>query len=172
MKKNPGDQYYFNRKTESFFPFQFVFVGYLLTLLGIYLLYTLNFLGLLAIAGGLFFSFSSTGVEIRFSDNKFREYFGILNFKFGEWRKLPKIEYVTMYVDRSIQQMNVASISTVQANSDVKINLVVTKTELITIGAFKNKIEAMETGKHLAGKLNTRLLDYTSGKQVWLHVLS
>lgn len=158
----------FNRKTDSYFPNQFVFIGYLISLFGLYLLFRLNFLGLIAIPAGLFISFSFVGIEIDFKDNKFKEYLGIFNFKFGKWHTLPKVEYVTIFVDRTTQEMHVVSISSTQTNSDFKINLIITKAERISVGTFINKDLALETANQLADGLKTKLLDYTSGKPVWL----
>lgn len=159
----------YNHKTDSFFPFQFIFLGYLISLFGVYLLVQLNFLGLFVILAGLFLSFSFTGIEVSISENRFREYLGVFKMKFGKWHKLPKVEYVTVFMDRTIQQMHVASISTTQANNDFKINLVITKTEHISIGTFIDKTVALDTGKQLAVGLKTKLLDYTSGEPVWVN---
>lgn len=158
----------FGRKIEPIFPFQFVFLGYIGILAGIYLLYTLNFWGLLLLLASFFVSFSHSGIQIDFAKNSYREYLGLFFFKFGKWKPLPKIQYVTVFVDRSVQEMHVVSISSTQTNNDLKINLVVAKNSYIAVGKFKNKTTALEAGHHLASNLNTKLLDYTTAKPVWV----
>jgi len=161
----------FYRKTDSFFPYQFVFVGYLLVLFGIYLLIRLNLFGMPAIAGGLFFSFSHTGIQINFSENKYRECLGVFQLKMGKWHSLPEVQYVTVFVGRIVEEMHMASISSTQTTSDYKINLIVSKTSRIEIGSYTDKIEAMNTGRYLANQLQCKLLDYTSGDPVWVELV-
>jgi hypothetical protein len=158
----------FDRKTDSFFPFQFVFAGYILVLFGVYLLLRYNLLGMLAIAGGLFTSFSRTGIRIDFERKEYREYLGLFRLKMGKWKPLPEIQYVTVFVDKVVQEMHVASISSTQATSDYRINLIVSKTARIAIGLFEDRAKAMMTGASLASQLQCKLLDYTSGKPVWV----
>lgn len=160
----------FDRKTDSFFPFQFVFAGYILVLFGVYLLIRYNLLGLLAIVGGLFMSFSRTGIQVNFQQQEYREYLGVFTLKRGRWKPLPEIQYVTVFVDRSVQEMHVASISSTQTNNDLRINLIVSKTARIELGVFKDKAIAMETATRLAAQLQCKLLDYTSGKPEWIEV--
>lgn len=168
MKVDKETHHLFTRKREAFFPFQFIFLGYLLVLFGFYLLITVNFWGVLAIAAGTFISFSTTGIQLNFEENLYREYFGIFQVKFGKWLKLKKIDYVTVFINKAVQEMHVASISSTQSNKDIAINLIISKTSRISIGIFKNKTLAMETAQLLSDNLNCRLLDYTSGKPVWV----
>ncbi len=158
----------FDRKTDSFFPFQFVFAGYILVLTGIYLLIRFNFLGLPAIFAGLFVSFSRTGIRIDFERKEYSEYLGVFHLKVGKWKPLPEIQYVTVFMEGSLQEMHLASISSTQANRDYRINLIVSKTTRIGIGLFKDRAKAMMAGASLALRLQCKLLDYTSGKPVWV----
>ena len=136
----------FSHKVEPIFPFQFVFLGYVGILAGIYLLYVLNIWGLLLLLASLFVSFSFSGIQIDFAKNSYKEYLGLIFFKFGKWKPLPKIQYVTVFVDRSVQEMHVVSISSTQTINDLKINLVIAKNSYISVGKFKNKTGAMEAG--------------------------
>lgn len=169
MQNKSNNHASFTRKREAFFPFQFVFLGYLLILFGLYLLVSLNLWGLLAIAGGLFISFSSIGVQINFEKYLYREYFAVLNLKTGPWKTLEKVQYVTVFIDNTIQEMHVTSISSTQKIKDFKVNLIISKTSRIEIGRFKDRNKAIKTARHLASQLHCKLLDYnTSGKPVWI----
>lgn len=160
----------FSRKIESLFPFQFIFLGYVGIIAGVYFLIVFNIWGLPLILAGIFVSFTNTGIQIDFENNSYKEYFGLLFLKFGKWKPLPKIQYVTMFIDRAVQEMHVASISGTQTLDDIKINLVIAKNSYITAGKFKNKTESMKTGKYLAVNLKTKLLDYTSSKSEWINI--
>ena len=158
----------FSHKVEPIFPFQFVVLGYVGILAGVYLLYVLNIWGLLLLQASLFVSFSHAGIQLDFTKNSFKKYLGLIFFKFGKWKPLPEIQYVTVFVDRSVQEMHVASVSGTQTLNDLKINLVIEKNTNISIGKFKNKTEAMKAGHLLAINLNTKLLDYTMAKPEWV----
>ena len=160
----------FSRKVEPIFPFQFVFLGYVGILAGIYLLYELNIWGLLLFLASLFVSFSHSGIQIDFAKNSYREYLGLVLFKFGKWKPLPKIQYVTVFVDRFVQEMHVTSISGTQTINDLKINLVIAKNSYISVGKFKNKSDGMKAGHILASNLHTKLLDYTTAKPEWVSI--
>jgi hypothetical protein len=112
--------------------------------------------------------FSYAGIQIDFEKNLYHEYLGLLFLKFGKWKPLPEIQYVTVFIDRTVQEMHVASISGTQTLNDIKINLVVEKNSYISIGKFKNKPEAMKAGQLLAINLKTKLLDFTGSQSEWV----
>ena len=161
----------YTHKIEALFPFQFVFLGYIGIVAGIYLLVVLNFWGLLLLLASTFVSFSFAAIQIDFDNNSYREYYGIFYLKFGKWNILPEIQYVTVFNDRFVQEMHVASISGTQTIKDVKINLVVAKNSYISIGKFKSKSEAMKAGRLLAISLKTKLLDYTGAQPEWVNTI-
>jgi hypothetical protein len=160
----------YNHKIEALFPFQFVFLGYVGIVASIYFLIILNFWGLPLILASLFVSFSFSGIQIDFDKDTYNEYLGLFLLKFGKWKTLPEIQYVTVFNDHYVQEMHVASISGTQTVEDVKINLVITKSSFISIGKFKNKTSALETGHLLASNLKTKLLNYTSAEPEWMRV--
>lgn len=160
----------YNHKTEAFFPFQFVFLGYIGIVAGIYILVMLNLWGLPLLLASLLVSFSYAGIQINFESNSYREYAGIFYLKFGKWKTLPDIQYVTVFIDHFVQEMHVASISGTQTIKDVKINLVIAKATFISIGKFKSKTDALKAGHLLALNLKTKLLNYTSSEPEWISV--
>jgi hypothetical protein len=159
----------FTHKIEPIFPYQFIFLGYVGIIAGIYLLVIINIWGLPLFLAGIFVSFSYAGIQIDFEKNLYHEYLGLLFLKFGKWKPLPQIQYVTVFVDRTVQEMYVASISATQTQNDININLVIEKNTFICIGKFKNKAAALKAGYLLAENLKTKLLDYTGTKAEWLN---
>lgn len=161
----------FNNKLEKYFPLQFVMLGYLLTIFGLYLLIIpFNLFGIALIVPALVFSFSKTGIQINFNSNEFKDYFFIFGLRFGKWHKLPKIEYVNIHLEKYSQVMNVQSISRGAVYNKITVNLIISKTNRKNVAIYETneKERALETGKLLAKNLNTKLLDYTSKKPEWI----
>lgn len=160
----------YNHRVEALFPFQFVFLGYVGIAASIYFLVIFNLWGLPLLLASIFVSFSFAGIQIDFEKNSYSEYLGIFILKFGKWKTLPKIQYVTVFIDHFIQEMHVASISGTQTVKDVKVNLVIAKSTFISIGKFKNKADALKDGHFLAINLKTKLLNYTSANPEWVNI--
>ena len=149
---------------------QFQMFGFVLILWGGYLLYTSNFLGFIALAVGLGLFFMVVGIQIDFDKKLHREFFGLFGIKFGKWRVMHAIDYVTVFIEHYAQRGSVASIDNTRQFRKVKISLIVTKTEKYDAGYFNDKWKAMEAGKMIARKLNIKLLDYTGKEPKWINL--
>ena len=149
---------------------QFKVFGFILLFLGGYLIYLLNYWGIFVLLVGVGLYFSVLGLQIDFNKNQRREFFGIFGYKFGKWKPLPKIEYVTIFVERYAQRGSVASIDNVQHYSKLNVSLIVSKTERYEAGFFHDKSKALETGKLIARNLNIKLLDYTTKEPKWVNL--
>ena len=163
----------FDNKLEKYFPLQFVMLGYLLAIFGLYLLIdSFNLFGIVLIIPALIFSFSKTGIQINFYLKEYKDYFFIFGLRFGKWHKLPEIEYVNIHLERYSQVINVQSISRGTIINKIIIDLIFSKTYRKNVGIFETneKDQALETGKLLAKNLNTKLLDYTSKKPEWIKI--
>lgn len=149
---------------------QFQMFGFVLLALGVYLLINSIWFGTISIIVGFALFFAIAGIQIDFEKKHYREFIGLLSFKYGKWIKLPHIEYVTVFPVKYAQRGSVASIDNVRQFSKVKVSLIVSKTKRIEAGSFNEKPEAFEAGKLIARKLNTKLLDYTSKEPKWIHL--
>ena len=98
------------------------------------------------------------------------EYYGFLGLKFGKWKDIPGIEYVTVFIERSVQGKNVVSISSYHVEKNFKIDLIISKTESISAGQEKDRAAALKKGKEIAKALDTRLLDYTEKDSKWVEI--
>jgi len=108
------------------------------------------------------------GIQMDLEKRLHREYVGLLNLKFGKWTKIPELEYVTLFVENYVQRGSVASIDSSFKDSKIKLKLIVNKEIIFNAGSFKSKEKALETGKLIAKKLNTKLLDYTEKEPKWI----
>lgn len=142
--------------------------GFLLFVLGGYLLFKSNWFGLLAILVGLPVFFAKAGIQIDFRQRLYRQYFGVAEVKFGKWQQLPEIDYVTVYVAHYAQRGSVASIDNVRRYSRIKVSLIVSRTERYDAGFFDSREKALNAGLLIARNLRTRLLDYTDREPRWV----
>ena len=147
---------------------QFQMFGFVLILLGGYLLFLANWFGVVALLVGAALFFAVKGIQIDFEKKLHREFIGLLNFKIGKWEKLPFIDYVTVFIENYAQRGSVVSIDSMHKYSKVKVSLIVSKTIKYDGGYFNNKEKAFETGKLIARRLNTKLLDYTGKDPKWI----
>ena len=155
---------------NNFFPPQFVILGYLLIGFGIYFLIRNDWVGFIMIPVGMAFSFLIINQKLDLENKKYREYYGFLGLKFGKWKDIPGIEYVTVFIERSVQGKNVVSISSYHVEKNFKIDLIISKTESISAGQEKDRAAALKKGKKIAKALDTRLLDYTEKDSKWVEI--
>lgn len=155
---------------NSYFPQQFVILGYLLIGIGIYFLIINNWIGIIMIPAGFIFSFLFINQDLDIDNRKTREYFGFLGMKFGKWKDIPEVEYVTVFQERMIQGKNVVSISSYHSEESYMVDLIISPKERISAAKYVDKEKAIEKGMALALAFNCKLLDYTSGKAKWVEV--
>lgn len=155
---------------NNYFPPQFVILGYLLIGFGIYFLIRNDWVGFIMIPVGMVFSFLIINQKFDLENKKYMEYYAFLGLKFGKWKDIPAIEYVTVFIERSVQGKNVVSISSYHVEKNFKIDLIISKTESISAGQEKDRSTALKKGKEIAKALDTRLLDYTEKDSKWLEI--
>ena len=143
---------------------QFQMFGFVLMALGGYLLFQSNWFGVVAIVVGAALFFAVVGIQIDFKKFLIREFFGIAGIKYGKWKKLPSVDYVTVFIENYNQRGSVASIDSNFKDSKVKVSLIISEKERYDAGFFNSKEKALTTGTIMAKKLNTKMLDYT-GKE-------
>ena len=147
---------------------QFQVFGFILIVLGGYLLVTANWLGLIPLVVGLVLFLSTVGIQIDFSQPAHREYYGIFGFKFGKWKELPPVEYVTVFIEQYAQRGSLLTIDNINKFSKVKVSLIVSRTIRFDGGYFNSKEKAIQAGLLIAKKLKVELLDYTGKEPEWI----
>jgi hypothetical protein len=155
---------------NNFFPPQFVILGYLLIGFGIYFLIRNDWVGFIMIPVGMAFSFLIINKKFDLENKKHMEYYGFLGMKFGKWKDIPRIEYVTVFIERSVQGKNVVSISSYHVEKNFRIDLIISKTESISAGHEKDRAAALKKGKEIAKALDTKMLDYTEKDSKWVEL--
>lgn len=146
----------------------FQMFGFILIVLGGYLLFNLHWFGFISLLVGLVLSFANGGIQVDFATRSYREYYGVLKYKFGEWHEMPTIEYVTVFIEQYGQNTSMVSIQRSYKFSKVKVSLIASRTQRYDGGYFNTKEEAMKAGLTLAKGLNIELLDYTEREPKWI----
>ncbi len=110
------------------------------------------------------------GIQIDLKEKLHREYINIFGRKFGDWKKLPNIEYVTVFIEHYVQEKWVISIRGADKYSKVKISLISDINHRFDAGLFNEKTLALKNGELIARALNTKLLDYTDREPKWVEL--
>jgi len=158
----------YSRKLVSYFPQQVIFLGYLFIVYGIFSLTRNDFKGIAFILIGISLSFTTVNISIDFENLLYKEYLNIFGLPYGKWKKLPNYKYITVYNETISQTIGMQSITQLQSNTSICLDLVINKEEKIRLGFFEDKEDAFKTGTFLAEKLNTKLVDYTNKYPHWI----
>lgn len=162
------ENYIYTKQSGRFALPQFQMLGVVLIIWGAYLAWQLNPLSILTLVGGASLATAAAGVQINLKEKLHREYIAIFGYKFGEWKELPPIEYVTVFIEHYAQEKAVASIGGEDKFHKIKISLIVSKTHRFDAGLFENKEIALKNAMNIARSFNTKLLDYTEREPKWV----
>ena len=155
---------------NNYFPLQFVMLGYLLIGIGIYFIAINNWVGYIMIPSGFIFAFLTIRQKLDLDKRKYRDYYCFFGLRFGKWKDIPNIDYVTVFRERMVQGKNVASISSSHSEESYKVDMIISREEKISATKYTSKEKALDKGMELARAFNCKLLDYTSGKAEWVRL--
>lgn len=120
---------------------------------------------MMALTPVLFFLFKEHLI-IDIEHNKYRYAVDFCGFNLGPWKKLPEIEYVSVFVAnyRSCSQGGDDS----KGFKKLEVNLIYSRNKRLNVWVGSDKEAAFEAAKYLSKNLNIRLLDATQKPFVWL----
>ncbi|MEJ2594997.1 MAG: hypothetical protein P8100_07700, partial [bacterium] len=125
-------------------------IGLVLSVLSIYWIYMGYWFGLLILPVGLILPFAHAGIQIDFRDRTYREFIGLMRFRYGKWNKLPPVQYVTIFIERYAQRGSLVTIDNVSRFSKIKVSLIISKEERWVGGLFDNYEKALQAGTIIA----------------------
>ena len=135
-------------------------------------------LGLLALLGGSLFGFIicglsvfflySDGSEIDLHSKSYRTYFSLFGFRYGKWKNLPEIEYVSVFSTTETTTVRALSAETNVTNDIIQLNLFYDRNKKITAYSTTNKEDAFEMARHISELLIVDILDATESESKWL----
>ena len=120
---------------------------------------------LLAFALG---ALQQTGITIDFDTNRYKSTFGFLSLKFGRWKELPDIEYVSLFKTSEKTRVWVSAASTLTKNTVYIVNLFYDRNKRLEGYRSYDKNEGLRTALLFADALQTDLLDATINPSEWL----
>ncbi|MCG8322480.1 MAG: hypothetical protein MI921_23480 [Cytophagales bacterium] len=158
----------FSHRTERFFPAGLIFGGAIMIFIGTGILIFKSVIGFVILLAGIAIVFLHYGVLIDVEARKFKEYWGFPGLKFGKWKHLPGIEYISLTKSRFSQQIGLRAANTTMRGILYKGNLRVDGRERILVIQSTDKDKVMTQLKHLAKKLDVKLLDCTEPERIWV----
>lgn len=134
---------------------------------GIVLLIT-GFLYGFILCGLSFFYLYTDGSEIDFEANKYRTFTEVFGIRYGKWKKLPEIDYVSVFsTTESVMVRSRSAEARVRSNVIV-VNLFYNGNHRIKAYTAKKKEKAFQIAKQIAEILKIDILDATEAESKWL----
>lgn len=142
--------------------------GITILLFGLIELFTAPIFSVIFITMGLKLSLTQ-GFQIDYANNKIRTTYNLLFFTFGKWQKIPKFEYLTVYIPKEKSSTVTAVNNMVIPSQKFKLNLFHDRNKKFTIFKTKDHTLAFEIGEKIAKGFNIGFLDSTNpSEQKWL----
>ncbi len=158
------------RKTERFFPEGLVLGGILMILIGAGALVIRPLLGIILLPAGLSIVFLHYGILIDFQQKMYKEYWGLLGLRFGKWKVLPPVAYISLTKSRFSQEMGLRGASSTVKGVLYKGNLRLHDEEKILVIQSAKKEKVLQTLKYLAAEMDLKLLDCTGSDHIWVEL--
>lgn len=143
----------------------------ILSLFAVYLFFAGTLFGIILLGAALKLSLRE-GFELNLEERKYRNVYSIFAINFGFWKKLPEIEYVSVF--KTIKNSR-ARVITAEANLGFevfKLNLFYNKNQHIEAYVSDDKEDAFTIAKHIAIVLELDILDATTPEKEWINVTS
>ena len=105
------------------------------------------------------------GIELNLLDMKYRELFSWYGLKFGKWKSLPKIEYVSIFETKKGNRIRATGGNATHFSTKIfKLNLFYSKNKHITLIASEDKNKVFEMGDNISKILNVKFRNATKNK--------
>ncbi|WP_299884525.1 hypothetical protein [uncultured Lacinutrix sp.] len=122
----------------------------------------------LIMAGMAVFFFHTDGTEMDLETKTYRNFISLFSFRFGKWKKLPEIEYVSIFSTTETSTIRAASAETNIKSDIIQLNLFYNRNQKITAYNTTDKKDAFKVAKEIAQILNIDILDATEPESKWL----
>lgn len=136
-------------------------------LMGISWLVTGNLFGLIICGMSIFF-FNRDGSEIELDIQRYRTFIDIFGLRFGTWKDLPEIEYVSIFSTTESAKVRALTAEATVKNDIIVLNLFYNGNHRIKAYATTDKEDAFKVAKYIAEILKIDILDATEAESKWL----
>jgi len=141
--------------------------GFSFFILGIYAALFNNVFCLIFSGIGVFLMLVE-GSEIDLASRTYREIYSVMGIKFGKWKDLPNVEYVSVFKTKEKKRVQALAASANFENEVYKLNLFYDRNKKIEAYMTDDVNDAFENAKYIAQVLNIDILDATEREKKWL----
>ncbi len=122
----------------------------------------------LVLSGLAIYFLLTDGTEFDFANNRYRSLKSILGIRFGTWKALPNIDYVSVFRTSETTTLRSRSAQTNVKNEIIKLNLFYNTNRKIEAYVSYDLEDAFKKAHELASLLNVDILDATEPESKWL----
>lgn len=127
-----------------------------------------NNIFILIISGIGVFLLLQQGSEIDLTSKKYREIYSVLGIRFGKWKPLPELEYVSVFKTKENKRVQSLGASANMSNEIYKLNLFYNRNRKIQAYKTIDIDDAFNVAKQISKVLDIDILDSTERTSKWL----
>lgn len=143
------------------------FIGIISLILGVVLLFIDYWASILLFAFGLG-ALQQDGLDIDLLEKKYRSTYGFIGVRFGKWKQLPEIEYVSVFKTAEKTRVWVSTASTLTKDVVYVVNLFYNRNKRLEAYRTFDKMDAFDKALHFADALYLNILDATIHGSEWV----
>ena len=143
----------------------------ILSLFSVYLFFAGTLFGIILLGGALKLSLRE-GFELNLEDKKYRNVYSIFAINFGFWKKLPDIEYISVFKTIKNSRSRVITAEATLGFEVFKVNMFYNKNQHSEAYISDEVEDAFSVAKHIATVLELDILDATKPEKEWITVTS
>lgn len=147
-----------NYKTGKL-PVNFVALGALLIVIGIWRIAVLDWIGILIFVIGLVLFFIKSGVIIDTESKRLKKYIGFFGIMKGEWENMDSLKHLRIIKSKETQTMNVLSISRTSTDYVYKLFMILHNSKIEIMSGKRDVI--FQRANRISTSLNTSIEDNT-----------
>ncbi len=144
-----------------------IFFAIVLAFLSVYLFFAGSYYGLILLAAALRLGLRE-GVEMELEGKRYRKVYSIFAVNFGTWKKLPPIEYVSIFKTTRKTRARVITAEAHLGTTVYRINLFYERNKHLDVYESEEKENTLEIARHIATILETPIWDATIKEPNWL----
>lgn len=141
--------------------------GFFIFSVGLISVFAGGFYGLIVCGISIFFIYKD-GSEIDLEIQKYRTFIEVLGLRFGNWKDLPEIEYVSVFSTTESVAIRSRSAEAIVKNDIIVLNLFYNGNHRIKGYSTTNKEDAFKVAEQIAGILKIDILDATEAESKWI----
>ena len=147
------------RHLQPISPFKVVF-AVVLAFFSLFLILQIALLGAILMGVALRLAMRE-GVEVDLNGKRYRKIYSIFALSFGSWKRLPKLEYLSVFKTKKKTRARVIAAESHLSSIVFKLNLFYNRNKHIEAYVTDDKEDAMSVAKHIATVLELEVHDAT-----------